>query len=399
MFETLKDKKVLVTGGTGFIGARLAARLTTECGAHVRVLARSFTSAPRVARFPVELVLGDVTRQDDVMRAAEGCDYIFHCAYGKDGPDSARHSGTVAGTRNVMEAAGRYGARVVHVSTVSVYGDLADGTLSETAPRQRTGDTYGDSKLDAEQTALEYGREHGVPVSVVQPTVVYGPFGSTWSVNPLKQLRQGRVILVNGGTGLCNAVYVDDVVTAMLLAAVKDAAVGETFLVSGPAPVTWREFYGYYESMLGVSATVGMSAAEAESYFRKTGTAHVSAISKGLEVLRRPELRGRLLATREGALVAKAARTILPSAVLDAIRRRLSGGAPAGAADRVETREIYPLRPTKIRFMAARTVVSIEKAARLLGYRPAFDVGTGMRLTEEWARWAYLLGEERREAA
>jgi nucleoside-diphosphate-sugar epimerase len=403
MFEAFNGRKVLVTGGTGFIGARLAARLSTECGADVRVLARSFTSAPRVARFPVELVGGDVTRPDDVMRAAERCDYIFHCAYGKDGPDSERHSGTVAGTRNVMEAARRYGARVVHVSTVSVYGDLADGTLHETAPRQRTGDTYGDSKLDAEQAALEYGREHDVPVSVVQPTVVYGPFGSTWSMNPLKQLRAGRVILVNGGTGLCNAVYVDDVVTAMLLVAVKDAAVGETFLVSGPAPVTWREFYGYYESMLGVSATVTMSVAEAEAHFRASGGSGSSLIGKGLEALRRPELRGRLLATREGAFVAKTAKAIMPAGLRDAIKRRMSaqpaaaGTAPLRAA--VESRQISPLRPAKIRFMAARTAVSIDKAARLLGYEPAFDVATGMRLTEQWARWANLLGEEQREAA
>jgi len=66
-------------------------------------------------------------------------------------------------------------------------------------------------------------------------------------------LRSGLVVLVNGGDGLCNAVYVDDVVQAMLLAATAKEGAGERFLVSGPRPVTWREFYGAYEAMLGRS--------------------------------------------------------------------------------------------------------------------------------------------------
>jgi hypothetical protein len=167
--------------------------------------------------------------------------------------------------------------------------------------------------------------------------------------------------------------------------------------------VTWREFYGYYESMLGVSATVTMSATEAEAHFRAGGGSGTSLIGKGLEVLRRPELRGRLLATREGAFLAKTAKAILPAGLRGAIKRRLSA-QPADAATAtpgaaVESRQIYPLRPAKIQFMAAKTLVSIDKAARLLGYEPAFDVATGMRLTEAWARWANLLGEEQREAA
>src|SRR6185295_17202415 len=100
----------------------------------------------------------------------------------------------------------------------------------------------GDSKIEAEETALGYvGR--GLSVAVVQPTVVYGPFGQTFTIKPLQSLKSGRVILVNGGEGLANLVYVDDVVTGMILAAITDAANGESFILSGPEPTTWRAFY------------------------------------------------------------------------------------------------------------------------------------------------------------
>ena len=66
----------------------------------------------------------------------------------------------------------------------------------------------------------------GLSVAVVQPTVVYGPFGTTFTIKPLQKMKSGRVILVNGGDGLANLVYVDDVVSGMLVAAVHEGAHG-----------------------------------------------------------------------------------------------------------------------------------------------------------------------------
>ena len=80
----------------------------------------------------------------------------------------------------------------------------------------------------------------GLPVAVLQPTAVYGPYGGVWTEAVIRALRSGRQILVNGGDGLGNAVYVDDLVSAMLLAAVREGVVGEAFLVSGPGAVTFN---------------------------------------------------------------------------------------------------------------------------------------------------------------
>ena len=118
----------------------------------------------------------------------------------------------------MLEAARAVGAsRVVHLSTLMVYGQTGDGDLDETAPRVRFGNPYSDSKLEAEAIALS----SGLPVAVLQPTAVYGPYGGVWTEAVLRALKAGRQILVDGGEGLGNAVYVDDLVSAMLLAAVE----------------------------------------------------------------------------------------------------------------------------------------------------------------------------------
>ncbi len=385
----LANATVLVTGGTGFIGGRLAERLVVEHGARVRALVRSFGRAARLARFPIELVAGDLVSAEAVDRAVDGCDYVFHCAYGSDGEDDARRVVNVQGTTNVLEAALRHHCRrVVHVSTVTVYGDTPDGALDESAPRRKTGFAYADSKIEAEQRAFQYFNR-GLSVAVVQPTVVYGPFGSTWTTKPLQLLKTGKVILVDGGAGLANLVYVDDVVTAMLTAAVHEAANGQAFLVSGASPTTWREFYAAYEAMLGTGSTVPMTAEQALRHFNAAGRVNGGLVSAGIRALSHPGVRKRIAATREGQAAAR-----LWHALPAALRARIlpmaaTTKSPAAAA--ADERPIHPLHPSKIKFMQSKTVVRSEKAHRLLGIAPQFDFSRGMSLTHAWAAWANLL--------
>src|SRR5262249_54773375 len=81
--------------------------------------------------------------------------------------------------------------------------------------------------------------------------IVYGPYAPAWTMRPLEQVRTGRMALPADGLGFCNAVYVDDVIAAAILAAERSEAVGQTFLISGSAPTTWRDFYGAYQNMVG----------------------------------------------------------------------------------------------------------------------------------------------------
>jgi nucleoside-diphosphate-sugar epimerase len=390
MITPLTNATVLVTGATGFIGGRLAERLVVEHGARVRALVRNFSRVARLARFPIDLVQGDLCSPDSISRAVTGCDYVFHCAYGSDGQDDARRLVNAQGTRNVLDAALAHRVkRVVHTSTVTVYGNTPDGPLDETAPRVKTGFAYGDSKIEAEEAALGY-LERGLSVAVVQPTVVYGPFGTTFTIKPLQLLKSGRVILVNGGDGLANLVYVDDVVSGMILAAVHETAHGQAFILSGPEPTTWRAFYAAHEAMLGRAATVSMTPEEALKHFNGAGGDGGGLASQVMKALRHPGVRSRIAATREGRIAIRAFH-MLPAA----IRARLSGpgvalpGAPAAAPDVAPA--IHPLHPSKIAFMTSKTHVRIDKARRVLGFAPQFDFARGIDLTAAWAEWANLL--------
>ena len=389
MITPLTNATVLVTGATGFIGGRLAERLVVQHGARVRALVRNFGRAARLARFPIELVQGDLTSPESIDQAVAGCDYVFHCAYGSDGQDDARRVVNAQGTRHVLDAALKHGVkRVVHTSTVTVYGNTPDGPLDEDAPRVKTGFAYGDSKIEAEETALSYVAR-GLSVAVVQPTVVYGPFGTTFTIKPLQLLRSGRVILVNGGDGLANLVYVDDVVSGMIVAAVHAGAHGESFILSGPEPVTWQAFYAAHEAMLGRAATVSMTPEEALKHFHGADAGGGGLANQVLKALRHPGVRKRIAETREGQLAIRAFH-MLPAAV----RARLTGPGvrlPGAAKAAPAVPPIHALHPSKIAFMTSKTHVRTDKARRVLGFTPQFDFARGIDLTAAWAEWANLL--------
>lgn len=390
---SLKGTKVLVTGGTGFIGGRLVEHLVIDHGAEVRVLVKNFARAPRIARLPIRMFPGEVTDLKAVTKAVEGCDVVFHCAYGNAGSPQEQKKVTVEGTENVLKAAlNQKVNRVVHVSTISVYGKTPDGEMDESAPRRRSNDVYADSKLEAEELAFKYYREKRLPVSIIQPTIVYGPYGKTWTVSPINQLKTNRVILVDGGTGLCNAVYVDDVVKAMVLAATREKAIGEIFLISGGEPMPWEDFYGAYEHMLGFESTIAMSLTEARDFSRNMRKGHstITQIRRGLR--EHPYILSAILQLPAISRIYRPVWAVTPGLLKKLARGALLPG-PAGTESSSSRPEkpIQPLTEAQISFFRARTRVRIDKARRLLGYQPRFDLAEGMRLTEMWCKYANLI--------
>ena len=333
----LRSKEALVSGATGFIGGRLVSRLVDEVF-KVRALVRNPAKAESLISSGVTIVPGDVTNLESIRRAIGECRVIFHCAAlmhdGNATVDEFRRV-NVEGTRNMLEAASAVGVdRFVHLSSIGVYGISPAKGTKETDPYQPCGLSYCDTKIEAEQVALKYHLERGVPVVIVRPTNVYGPRSSFWTVGLLTMIRSGKLKLIDGGRGMSNHVYVDNLVDAILLAAKNDAAVGEAFIIGDGAKTPWKDFLGRYARLVGQES--------------------LPSISK---------TRAQLL----GFMMELASRwTGIPPSLTRAI----------------------------VGFWTQTGTFDITKARTVLGYQPRVSLDEGMRLTEEWLREAGYLSNE-----
>jgi nucleoside-diphosphate-sugar epimerase len=252
----LHGQRILVTGATGFIGGAVARRLLSE-GHTVRAMARRPEKAEDLAALGADVVMADLGDEDLLERAVQECAVVIHCAAQVAPVDTrtAFEGPNVAGTENVLVACGKGAVkRFVFLSSIAVFGLPAAGVITDDSPRGLAGEAYSDSKFGAEEAVWSFCRARGLPFTIVRPSCVYGPRSPGWSVLPLKQIRKNRYLVVAGGRGTFNYVYIDNLVDAILLAAADDRALGQAFIVNDGA-TTWREFLGAYEKMVGHRGT------------------------------------------------------------------------------------------------------------------------------------------------
>lgn len=249
--------RVLVTGAAGFLGGRVVESMLLTGTAVPLATIRSWPRASRIARHEVDVALCDILNNKQVESVVAGVDSIVHCAVGDD------RQSIVGGTRNLLEAAERHGIkRFVFISTAEVYGPEQAGDIDETAPTPRTGSVYGDSKIEAEELCRDFSRR-GVATVILRPSIIYGPFSRSWSMDMATRLLSGKWGVFNEyGDGRANLVYVDDLVQAIFLALVKPEAGGETYNVNGSDRVTWNEYFARFNTALGLPPLKPISSAK-----------------------------------------------------------------------------------------------------------------------------------------
>jgi nucleoside-diphosphate-sugar epimerase len=245
--------RVLVTGATGFVGRHVAEALM-ERGHEVRCLVRRPERAAALAARGMDIVPGDLTDAASLRAAAHGRDTIVHAA-AQAGDWAGRRDyedANVTGTRNLLDAAEAMGAaRVVHVSSVAVYGRRR-GAVDESAPFEPTGDGYTDTKIAAERDVWERQRAGRLRCAVVRPCIVYGPYDWTFVPRVAEGLEGGWVPLIADGAHRAPIVSVSDVADLVVECALQPLAAGEAFNCASTEVVSWKRLFEEVAALLGV---------------------------------------------------------------------------------------------------------------------------------------------------
>lgn len=231
--------KVFLTGATGFIGARVAARLR-ERGDQVVALVRTPEQAGKLADLGCELLRGTLADPEAIRAGLEGCDAAVHGAamYEIGIPGSQRpamYEANVLGTEHVLRAAlGAKTPRLVYVSTVAAFGNTESRVVDESYRHPGTSFTsyYEETKYRAHQIARRMIDEEDLPAIIVQPGAVYGPGDQSQLGNLIDQYLSGKLPLIPfPGLGL-TVVHVDDVADGILLA-LDNGRLGEAYVLGG----------------------------------------------------------------------------------------------------------------------------------------------------------------------
>jgi nucleoside-diphosphate-sugar epimerase len=233
--------RYLVTGGAGFLGINLVRHLLARGDEVVSLDIAPFDYAD--CRDRVRIVTGDIRDPARVAEAAEGAETIVHAAAALPLYSRADIFSTdVDGTRNVLEAAARAGARrVVHISSTAVYGIPYHHPICEDDRLQGVG-PYGEAKILAERVCLEY-RARGLPVTILRPKSFIGPERLGVFALLYDWAKDGKnfPILGNGGNRY-QLLDVEDLCEAISLAATIDAdRANDTFNIGAREFATFRE--------------------------------------------------------------------------------------------------------------------------------------------------------------
>jgi len=255
MFEALAGKTVFVTGASGFLGGQLVRRLAAE-GAHVKALVRNIERAGYITGvFGVEIVLGDITESQRLRDLMARCEIVYHVAAATNDNEALQRAVNIIGTQNVMQAAADVGVRrVVHISTIAVYGYGYRGEVTEDFPMNPAREFYGQTKAQAELVVQQVAAQRGIAYAIIRPSFIYGSRSGAWTGQIFDLAQRTPIPFVGRGRGHAHPIHVDDVCGLTMLAGFHPAAKGHIFhSTPDPAP-TWRAWLLEYRALTGKPA-------------------------------------------------------------------------------------------------------------------------------------------------
>ncbi len=247
--------KVLITGGTGFIGSQLALRCIKR-GDDVRVLGKENTEAEsqntkQIRESGAELVFASVTDKYAIAKVVQGIDIVFHLAAAQhemNVPDQRYWDVNVDGTRNMLEASRDAGVkRFVHGSTIGVYGEALSGDIDGKSSLEPN-NIYGVTKLEGEKLVRSFQGQ--LPVSIIRISETYGP-GDRRLLKLFRAIKKKVFFIIGNGKNVHHLIYIDDLIDGLFLASKEESAIGQTFVLAGKDTATTNEMAEVIAKELG----------------------------------------------------------------------------------------------------------------------------------------------------
>ena len=248
--------RIFITGATGFIGSHVAQRLA-ESKHELRCLVRKTSDVATLRELGATLIPGDVTDKDSVLRGMDGCNSVINLAglYSFWAPERRHYAATnVEGVRNVMESVLETGVyKVVHVSTVGIYGKPADNPFTEesSAGPVRFSE-YFQTKYEGDLVAWDLYKNRKLPLVMIYPAAVVGPGDPKATGRYINELIHRRLPARVLEHSVLTFVHVLDVAEVIVRALEKENNIGEKYFV-GKERLSFGEINAMVSELSGVS--------------------------------------------------------------------------------------------------------------------------------------------------
>jgi dihydroflavonol-4-reductase len=287
----------LLTGGTGFIGQRLARRII-ERGDTLTVLVRRTSKRGALESLGARFTEGDLLSGEGLAEAVRGVDCVLHLAgVTKSRGPEGYFQGNAEGTRRLVKAMAELPSppRIVYCSSLAAAGPSIPGRPRREEEPPAPVSIYGHSKLGAEQALREFASR--VPAVIVRPPIVYGPGDQEFLPSILPMARLGLVLKSGFGPKHYSLIHVDDLCTALLAAAERgqtlhadDPAAG-VYMVSDGVEYRWEDVCEVLAQALGRTRPTVVPVPQTVSYVVGLGSELAARVRGIVPILNRDKVK------------------------------------------------------------------------------------------------------------
>ncbi|MEB3119668.1 MAG: NAD(P)-dependent oxidoreductase [Snowella sp.] len=370
-----KIPTVAVLGANGFVGFRLVEWLTFHQLANVRPIVRSLSSLAKLNKLDLDKLdyrIADATLTDNLASQLKDCEILFHCVVGDrqtilKSAEAAYRASAQAGVR-----------RLVYLSSAVVHGhNPIQGTHDDSELITKQPFEYNVSKVMSEHLLRRLRQDQAVEVVTLRPSIVFGPRSQWFTAQIASDLLNGKAYLVDEGAGICNTVYVDNLVAAMWQGAMTIEAANQDFIITDGERVTWRDLYSAVADAINVDIMTVPT-------LKKELLPEFNRIMKRQEIIKKVANSPFIRVVKKLAL----------AKITDAIENKFLQISASNLGEK-KIDDIPTLLPSLdqeiISLQQCQYVLPITKAKKLLGYQPLISFSEGCHRTQHWIKFAFRL--------